>query len=85
MDAFEVDGASVGLHDLAAHVLAGHGGKIEHADAVVLADEVVGGRVGERQRHQPLLLQVGLVNTSEAAGDDDDAAAEAWLHRGVLA
>ena len=59
-------------------------GQAEHVDAVVLADQVVGGGVGEGERHQSLLLQVGLVDAGEAAGEDHLAVAEPGLHRGVL-
>ena len=62
----------------------GFGGQAEHVDAVVLADQVVRGGVGERQRHEALLLQVGLVDAGEAAGEDHLAVAEPRLHRGVL-
>ena len=81
----EVDGRPVGLDDLAPHRLSGHRRQPEHVDAVVLADLVVGRRVGERQRHESLLLGVGLVDAGEAAGEDDDATAEPRLHRRVLA
>ena len=80
----EVDDRPVGLDDLAAHVLARLRWQVQHVDPVVLADQVVRRRVGERQRHETLLLQVGLVDASEAAGEDHDAAAEAGLHRRVL-
>jgi hypothetical protein len=63
----------------------GFGRQVEHVDAVVLADQVVGGRVGEGQRQHALLLQVGLVDAGEAAHDDHLAAAEPGLHGGVLA
>ena len=60
-----------GLAIAAPHRLVGREvGEAEHADAVVLADLVVGGRVGERQRQQALLLQVRLVDAGEAAGED---------------
>ena len=39
----------------------------------------------EGQRQQPLLLQVGLVDASEAAGDDRRAAEQPRRQRGVLA
>src|SRR6187401_1527621 len=81
----EVDSRTVGLDDLTAHVAAGHGGQVEHVDPVVLADLVVGVGIVERQRQQSLLLGVGLVDASKRAGEDHDAVAEPWLHRGVLA
>ena len=52
---------------------------------VVLADLVVGGRVGEGERQQALLLQVRLVDAGEAAGEDHLGVAEPGLHGGVLA
>ena len=57
----------------------------DEADAIVLADLVVVGRVAERQRQQALLLQVGLVDAREAARDDGRAAEQARRQRGVLA
>ena len=54
----EVDRRAVGLDDLAAHRLARHRRQAEHADAVVLADLVVGRRVGERQRQSPCFLRL---------------------------
>ncbi len=56
----------------------------QDADAVVLADLVVDGRIVEGQRQHALLLQVGLVDPGEAAHDDGPTAAEAGLHGGVL-
>src|SRR3546814_928978 len=85
VEPLEVDGGAVGLVDGAAH---GHvGGQVAqavHADAVVFADLVEDGSVGEGERQEPLLLQVGLVDAGEAAGEDHLAVAEAGLHRGVL-
>ena len=63
--ALEVDCRAVGLDDLAMDRLARHGRQAEHVDAVVLADRVVGGRVGERQRHETLLLGVRLMDAGE--------------------
>ena len=60
-------------------------GQSEHADAVVLADVVVGRGLDERQGEHALLLQVGLVDPGERASDDDEAAAVARLHGRVLA
>ena len=77
---------AVGLGDAAPHRLVGRQvGQAEHRDAVVLADLVVGGRVGERERQQALLLEVRLVDAGERAGEDHPAVAEAGLHGGVLA
>ena len=42
----------------------------EHRDLVERPDLVVVGRVGERQRQQALLLQVGLVDARERLDDD---------------
>ena len=60
-------------------------GEAVDADRVVLADLVVGGRVGEGERQQALLLQVRLVDAGEAAGQDHLGVAEPGLHGGVLA
>ena len=60
-------------------------GEVEQRDAIVLTDLVVGRRVGEREGQDSLLLQVGLVDAGEAAGEDHDTAAIARLHRRVLA
>ena len=49
----EVDVVPSGLRIWQLHRLVGREvGQAEHADAVVLADLVVGGRVGERQRQE---------------------------------
>ena len=56
-------------------------GELARGD-VARARQVAGGvgrRVGERERQDPLLLQVGLVDAGEAAGEDHHAAAEARL------
>jgi len=73
-----------GLGDHALHVLVGNRRKVEHADAVVFADLVVRVGIGEGERHEALLLQVGFVDACERTGEDHDAAAEAWLHRRVF-
>src|SRR3954451_21956553 len=85
VDALERDHRSVRLDDLAAHVLPGLGRQIQHVDPIALVDQVVGGRIRKRQRDQSLLLEVRLVDAGEAARQDDDATAEPWLHRRVLA
>ena len=84
LHAFEGHDRAVGLDDLALDVLAGHRGEAEHVDAVVLTDLVVGGRIGEGQRHEALLLQVRLVDAGEAASEDHHTTAEPGLHRSVL-
>jgi hypothetical protein len=53
-------------------------------DAVVGTNLVVVGRVGESKRKHTLLLQVGLVDTSERAGDDGGATQVPGLERGVF-
>lgn len=53
-------------------------------DTVVRADLVVVGRVGEGEGKHTLLLQVGLVDTSERASDDGCAAQVPGLERSVL-
>ena len=54
-------------------------------DLVIRLDLVVVRRVGEGQREHTLLLQVGLVDTGEAAGDDGKTAQVAGLQSGMLA
>ena len=82
----EVDRRAVGLDDLAAHVAArvpvGRPSTLMRSSSSIWS--YVAG-VGERERQQPLLLEVGLVDAGEAAGEDHHAAAEPRLHRGVLA
>ena len=76
---------AVGRSDLHRHrLIRGHLGQAPHRDAVVLAYALVVGRVGERQRQHPLLLEVGLVDAGEAAGQGQHAAPEPGLHGGVL-
>src|SRR5688572_8618876 len=56
LDRLEVDGGAVGLGDPARHVaLRLQVGEAQDRDAVVLADLVVGGRVGEGQGQHALL------------------------------
>ena len=64
-------GRAVGVVDDAGYGLAGgEGGEAEEADPVVLVDAVVVVGVAEGERQEALLLQVGLVDAGEAAGDD---------------
>lgn len=56
----------------------------EQVNLVLRADLVVVGRVGEGQRKHTLLLQVGLVDTGETAGDDSNTAKVTGLQSGVL-
>src|SRR5688572_20835029 len=76
----------VGVTDAALDGLAGgQARQADQAQAVVLADPVVVGRILERQREQPLLLEVRLVDAGEAARDDGGAAQQARAEGGVLA
>ena len=64
------------------------GGEVDEAvdgDAIPLTDRVVVGGVGEREGEHALLLEVGLVDAGERAGDHGAGAPEAGLHGGVLA
>mmetsp|Transcript_7113 Transcript_7113/g.10670 ORF Transcript_7113/g.10670 Transcript_7113/m.10670 type:complete len:313 (-) Transcript_7113:1449-2387(-) len=54
-------------------------------DFVVPSNFVVVSRVIESQRQHALLLQVGLVDTSKASGNDSDSAQVPGLQGGVLA
>ncbi len=56
----------------------------QQADAVILLELVVVGRVREGQRQHALLLQVGLVDAGETLHDDGAAAQETGFHGGVL-
>src|SRR5262249_39488493 len=81
----EVDGGAVGLADLAPHGRFGRQVRqAEHADAVVLADLVVGGRVSECEGQDALLLEVGLVDAGERTSEYGAAVSEPGLHGGVL-
>jgi hypothetical protein len=62
----------------------GEVGQALGAEAIVLTDPVVVGRVGEGDREDALLLQVGLVDPGEGPGHDQDHAPEAGLHGRVL-
>ena len=56
----------------------------DEADAVVLTDAVVVRQVTERERQQPLLLQVAFVDAGEAADDDRHATKEPRRQSGVF-
>ena len=76
--------AAIGRVDCHGQRLAGGelgGGQV---NLVVGADLVVVGRVGEGKGKHTLLLQVGLVDTSERAGDDGRATQVPGLERSVL-
>ena len=60
-------------------------GQAQHRELVRLADQLVVRRVAECEREQALFLQVGLGDSREGAGDHDQAAQMAQLHRRVLA
>ena len=62
----------------------GQRGEIEDGDAVVLADRVVAGRIGEGERQQALLLQIGLMDPGEGPGQYRQPPAVSGLHRRVL-
>ena len=53
----------------------------DEADAVVLADAVVVVGIGEGEGQEALLLEVGLVDPGEAAGDDRGSAQQPWGER----
>lgn len=56
----------------------------EDVDLVLRAELVVVGGVREGERKHTLLLQVGLVDTSEGAGNDGETAKVTGLESGVL-
>ena len=56
----------------------------EDIDTVIRSDLVVVGGVSESKREHTLLLQVGLVDTSERAGDDGKTTKVTGLKSGVL-
>jgi len=56
----------------------------EDVDLVIRLDAVIVGGVDESERKHTLLLQVGLVDTSEGAGNDGETAQVAGLQSGVL-
>jgi hypothetical protein len=55
----------------------GQMGEPHQAQQVVLADALVVCGLGEGQRQEPLLLEVGLVDAGEAPGDDSRAVEQA--------
>src|SRR6516164_9148300 len=57
----------------------------DEIDAVALANTIVVVWLGESERQQPLLLQIGLVNAREAPRDDGGAAEQTGRQRRVLA
>src|SRR5262245_56770994 len=76
----------VGVLDQTLHRYAGSQSlEPDQAQAIVLADLVVVSRVSERERQQPLLFQVGFVDSREASRDDGGAAQQPGRQRGVLA
>src|SRR3954467_9184210 len=86
LGAGEVDGGAVGVGDPPRDgLIRGQVRESEDADAVVLADLVVGPRVGEGQRQQALFLQVGLVDPGEGPGEDHHPTPEPRFHGGMLA
>src|SRR5277367_3169280 len=62
-----------------------HRGQPDQTEAVVLADAIVVIRIAKSQREQPLLLQIGLVDAREAAGNHCSAAEQSWREGGMLA
>ena len=51
-----------------------HLGQTKQADAIVFADSIVVRLVAKGEREQALFLQIGFVNTREAARDHGRAA-----------
>ncbi|KUI59614.1 hypothetical protein VP1G_11144 [Cytospora mali] len=72
--------ADIALALVLEHVVQTHG-----SDLVAGVDAVVVGLVGERQRDDALLLEVGLVDAGEGLADDDAGAEVPRLQGGVLA
>jgi hypothetical protein len=56
----------------------------DNVNLVVGLDLVVAGGFNEGESKHTLLLQVGLVDTSEGAGDDSETTKESGLEGGVL-
>jgi hypothetical protein len=54
-------------------------------DMIVGLDLIVIGGVDKRERKHALLLEVGLVDTSEGAGNDSQSTEETWLECGMFA
>lgn len=79
-----VGGGAVGGVDAEGHGLANLELGAEKVDLVVGLDLLVVGGVREGEGKHTLLLQVGLVDTSEGAGDDSETAKVAGLESGVL-
>jgi hypothetical protein len=79
-----VGGGAVGGVDAEGHGLADGKLGAEKVDLVAGLDLLVVVRVGEGQGKHTLLLQVGLVDTSEGAGDDGKTTKVTGLESGVL-
>src|SRR5580658_11381482 len=62
-----------------------HRGQPDQAETVVLANAIVVIRIAKGQREQPLLLQIGLVDAREAAGNDGRTAEQSRREGGMLA
>lgn len=56
----------------------------DEVDLVVGLDAIVVSRVGEVERKHTLLLEVGLVDTSERTSDDSSSSEETGLESGVF-
>lgn len=80
----DVVGGAVGGVNTEGHGLADGEFSAEQVNLVVGLDLVVVLGVGEGEREHTLLLQVGLVDTSEGAGDDGETTEVAGLESGVL-
>lgn len=80
----DVEGGAVGGVNTEGHGLADGKLSAEKVNLVVGGDLVVVLGVGEGEREHTLLLQVGLVDTGEGAGDDGETAEVAGLESGVL-
>ena len=79
-----VGGGAVGGVDTKSHGFANGELSAEKVDLVAGLDLLVVVGVGEGQGKHTLLLQVGLVDTGERAGDDGGAAQVPGLKRSVL-
>jgi hypothetical protein len=78
-------GGAIGGVDTESHGLADSELSAEKVDLVARLDLLVVFGVGEGQGKHTLLLQVGLVDTSEGAGDDGKTTKVTGLESGVLA
>lgn len=80
----DLESLTVGGLDTESDGLANSKLSAEDVDLVIGVDPVVVGGVGEGERKHTLLLEVGLMDTSERAGDDGETTKVAGLESGVL-